>query len=226
MPKRNRTPWPGRRPRPVRQRSRPARGSGRDPAPGAALAGAAAVVTLAWWAGTPTASTCRRRCAGMSACSATCWARCCASRAARACSTTWSGCGAPSSPRGIARATAGGTGIREACRGSAPRDQRAGRRLATGPGRGRRARVHRVLPPGQPGRGAPADPHAARAGHRRPAGPRVAGRRGGERPRRARVRAGRPGWSPGCACIRCSPPIPPRPAAGRSPRRCDGSARC
>ena len=95
----------------------------------------------------------------------------------------------------------------------------AGPRRAGGPG------LHRLLPPGQPGRGAAARPHPAASGtpSARPL-PRVAGRRGGADRRRAGRRRGSPSCSPGCACTRCSPRTRPRRAAARSSPRCGGSA--
>ena len=73
----------------------------------------------------------------------------------------------------------------------------AGRVLVAGPGRAGGARLHRLLPPGQPGRRAAAGAHAAAARLRRRGAARVARRRGradhrraGPRPARRRCCAG------------------------------------
>ena len=71
------------------------------------------------------------------------------------------------------------------------RHRGACRQLAAAARRGRRPCLHGLLPPGQPGRGAPANPHAARARHWRGARARVARGRHGESRRDARRRPAR-----------------------------------
>ena len=84
------------------------------------------------------------------------WARCCASRWAPTCSTTSSGCAERSSTPATARP---------------PRRRRGHRRrVRRAAGRAGRPRVHRLLPAGQPGRGAAAGTGPAWALVQRPTG--------------------------------------------------------